>query len=226
MKYKMDFLFRLFQCNINWCSKKVFFDNIKDKLLIRLLVFKGIVIVNSRDAADIVIVRHHQSCWWSWKELSLSDLYYILSDADKYLYYIWRFKHQYRPKSPTEKCFFIHNYMVIIDFSRKVFNVYCNDHAPFIDQKVYTKHIIKDKSYLKVWIGDYTRLRTTNHGDSLLIHICEDKCMIIRDAICEFRNVELLNENPSTPFIVGSKSSLSKLFHRNNVLCRVIHQQY
>lgn len=228
----MDFFCRLYYSNINWHSKKVFFDsNIKDKCLIKLLVFKGISIVYSRNIADIIIVRHHQSCWWSWKEISLNDLYYILSDADKYLYYIWSFKRQYQPKAPSEKCFFIHNYMVVLDFSKKNFNIYCRNSIPFIDQKIYTKHLIKDKSYLKIWVGDYFRSRTTNYGDSLLIQISENKYMIIRDAICVFENNELcskmsIDDSPSAPFLMTSRYNWAKIFQTKTVSCKIIHQQH
>jgi len=115
--------------------------------------------------------------------------------------------------------------MVIIDFSKKYFNVYCDHSTPFIDQKIYTKHLIKDKGYLKIWVGDYARSRMTNQGDSLLIQTPENMFMTIRDAIFEFKNVRFLNENPSTPFLVGPKANLSKLFHEKNVLCKVVHQQ-
>lgn len=228
----MEFLARLFCNQIQWRSKKVFFDNIHDKYLIKLLLIKGITVVDSRQTADLVIVRHHTSCWWPWKEITLADLYFYLSDGDKYLYYIARLKSQHRP-TQNEKIFLVHNYMIVLNFFHKTFYVYYHEPIPFIDRKMYTKRIIKDQSYLRAWVDDNYWIRVTatrNCADGFLIQLSDNRYMSIGNAICIFEQEEkekissTLTQPSPTPFLIHSKFNLSKVFHnKNTVWCRILH---
>lgn len=215
----MGFLSRIFYNTINWRSKKVFFDGVSDTCLTRLLVFKGAKIVYSKKIADITIVNHHVSCWWARKEISLYDLYYILSDADKYLYYLWRLKYQHHPEPSHEKVFIIHNYMVLVDFYKKTFSIYHKQHVPFIDQKLYTKKVLQKYNYLRIWIGDYTTNTQTTSADSLLVQLSGDMCMSIRDAVCVFQN-----DKAAEPFFIFTKPSWTHIFNKKTMSCKIIHQ--
>jgi len=220
----MDFLSRFFFNRIQWRFKKVCFENVRDKHLMRLLVSKGIVVVDCREKADLVIVDHHPSCWWSWKEITFADLYYLLSDADKCLYYIMRIKNQYRP-ALDETVFFIHNYMVVMNNTRKVISVYYQQDIPFIDQKIYTKKIILDQHYVHAWISGYHH--TTGHSaDGLMLQLFHDKYLSIRDAICIFEHDATSSQSmtpSSTSFLFHSKFNLSKLFQKKHMWCRILH---
>lgn len=226
----MDFFSRLFCNHITWRSKNVFFDDIHDQYLIKLLLFKGIKMVDSRNMADIVIVRRHSSCWWPWKEITLPDLYFLLSDADKYMYYVWRLKTQYRPQQ-NEKLFFVHNYMIVLNSSLKTYHVYYHQPIPFIDHKIYTKKIVKDKSYLHAWVDDDYCLRSTtkrNCVEGFLLQLSDHRYMSIGNAICIFeqdekQNSSLLTQSSSTPFLIHSKFNLSKVFQKKTVWCRILH---
>lgn len=216
----MEFLSRFLFNSIQWRSKKVYFENVHDKDLIRLLLFKGVVLVDCRDKADLVIVDHHPSCWRSWKDVAFADLYYLLSDADKYLYYTMKIKKQHRPDL-DEIVFFVHNYMVVANNTRKVMSVYFQQDIPFIDHKIYTKKIIRDYDYIHAWISG--RHHTSgNFADGLLFQLSPNKYLSIRDAICIFEH-EPSSGSPSTPFLFHSKFNLSQLFQRKTVWCRIIH---
>lgn len=225
----MEYLARLFCNQINWRSKKVFFDDIDDKCLIKLLVFKGITVVDSRQTADLIIVHRHTSCWWPWKEITLTDLYFYLSDGDKYLYYIARLKSQHRP-THNEKIFLVHNYMIVLNFSHKIFHVYYHELIPFIDRKVYTKKIVKDQNYLRAWVDDYYWYRTTtmlNCADGFLIQLSDNRYISIGNAVCIFEqnNSSSLTQPSPTPFLLHSKFNISKVFQKKNtVWCRILHQ--
>ena len=228
----MEFLARLFCNQIHWRTKKVFFDeNAQDKHLIRLLLLKGITVVDSRETAELVIVRHHPSCWRPWKEITFADLYFYLSDADKYLYYIAKLKSQHRPIK-DEKIFLVHNYMIVLNSSQKTFHVYSHEPIPFIDQKVYTKRIVKNQRYLRAWVDDYYWLRSTtmrNCADGFLIQLSDNRYMSIGNAVCIFEQDEKqtdcsLTQPSSTPFLLHSKFNLSKVFEKKTVWCRILHQ--
>jgi hypothetical protein len=222
----MDFLLRFFMSNISvsWRSKKVFFHtDVKDPCLVKLIRFKGARIVDCRQHADVVIVKYHQSCWWwSLKEISLSDLYYILSDADKYFYYLWKRKDQHHPGF-NEKVFIIGRYMVVIDFFHKVFHVFFHQPHPFIDQKLFTKKIVRNYSYESIWVADQNLTQNTEHrGDGFLIKMSENTYMSIRDAICVFENETF----PEQPFFPDNhhRCDWMHFFHNKNVSCMIVHQ--
>lgn len=224
----MEFLYRLFCNQIHWRSKKVFFDeNVQDKHLMKLLLLKGITVVDSRETADLVIVRHHRSCWRPWKEITLADLYFYLSDADKYLYYIAKLKSQHRP-TQNEKIFLVHNYMVVLNFSHKTFNVYYHEPVPFIDHKVYTNKIIKEQRYVCAWVDNHYWLRSMtmrNCANGFLIQLSDHRYMSIGNAVCisEQEDLSSLTQPSSTPFLIHSKFNLSKVFEKKTVWWRILH---
>jgi hypothetical protein len=224
----MGFLARLFCNHIVWRSKKVFFDeNAQDKDLIKLLLFKGAITANSRETADLVIVRNHTSCWWSWKEITFADLYFYLTDADKHLYYIARLKQQHRP-TRHEKIFFAHHhYMIVLNFLKKTFHVYYHDPVPFLDQKVYTKHIIRNHPYMRVWVNDGAAA-VPQCVDGFLIQLSNSRYMSIGGAVCIFNQDHDEKQSSlstiATPFLVHPKFNLSGVFQKHKtVWCTILH---
>lgn len=227
----MEFLARLFCNQIHWRSKKVFFDeSVQDKHLVRLLQVKGAVVADSRETADIVIVRHHRSCWWPWKEITLADLYFYLSDAEKHLYYIAKLKSQHRP-TKDEKIFLVHNYMIVLNSSHKTFHVYYHEPIPFIDYKVFTKKIVKEQPYLRAWVDDNYCLRPTmrDRADGFLIQLSSNRYMSIGNAVCIFKQDEeeqtpcSSTQPSSAPFLIHPKFNLSKVFQKKTVWCKILH---
>lgn len=226
----MEFLCRLFCNHIHWYSKKVFFDNVRDKHLIKLLSCKGIIVVDSPHSADFIIVRHHRSCWWSYKEITLHDLYFYLSDNDKHLYYISRLKKQHRP-TQEEKVYFVHHYMVVINSSQKTFHIFRRKRIPFIDQRIYTKTVVSHQPYTHAWVDD--KHTFGKHTDSMILRMPIDRYMTIGNAVCLFEQDPSIVSSSSfktastPPFLLHRKpNNLAQYFQKQpHVWCRVLHHE-